>query len=132
MTKTGNERVQKSSSLTSMFKYYIHDRSTGYTLEMYGPCGESAVSELTCCWNTARTTLRNRTLTLDLRGITSVDESGRQWIAAMAQDGAQLVPETFLLDTVAGLNRNPAGDKSDEPKVGFFYRLFRFALRPAR
>jgi hypothetical protein len=132
MTKTGNERVQKSSNLTSMFKYYIHDLSQGYTLEMYGPLGETAVSELTCCWNTARTTLRDRNLTLDLRGITLVDETARQWIAAMAQDGAKLLPETFLLDTVAGLNRKAPGDKADEPRVGFFYRLFRFALRPAR
>ncbi len=113
------------------FKYYIHDTDKGYLLEMSGPFSESSVSELACCWETAKTTLKGRTITLDLRGITSLDETARQWLASMAQDGAQYVPKSFLLDTVAGLPGEDAPDKST-PKQGLFCRIFRFALKPAR
>jgi len=131
MTTTGAQRVQEYSSKSAMFKYYIHDSSKGYTLEMFGALSETSVVELTGCWKTAESTLRNRRLTLDVRGITALDETARRWLAAMAQDGAQLLPDTFLLDTVAGLHRNPASNAS-EAKQNFFGRIFRFALRPAR
>jgi|GEM_PF-6108632 len=107
MTKTGAQRVQKGSAYGSQnvvsFKYYIHDTTRGYAMEMIGPFGHSAVPELACCWQTAKTTLKNRELTLDLRGVTSVDDVAQQWLASMAQEGAKYLPESFLLDAVAGL-----------------------------
>jgi len=110
------------------FKYYIHDTSKGYLLEMAGPLTENCVAELNCCWQTAKTTLKDRVLTLDLRRVTSVDESARQWLAAMSQDGAKHIPESFLLETLAGLDRNaPSAGKSAKPT--FFGRIFRLAPR---
>jgi hypothetical protein len=136
MTRTGAQRVQKGSNrklgMTAVFKYYIHDTAKGYALEMSGPLTEACVSELSCCWQTAKTTLKGRTLTLDLRRLTALDEPARQWLASMAQDGAKYLPESFLLDTVAGL---PGGELPETPetsKQSLFVRLFRFAPKPAR
>ncbi len=116
--------------MSAAFKYYIHDTDKGYTLEMSGPFGEKSVAELNCCWQPAQTTLKNRSLTLDLRGLTSIDEHSRQWLATMAQDGARCLPESFLLDTVAGLDRNKmhAYQRSRQSVLG---RLFRFAPKPS-
>jgi hypothetical protein len=106
MTGIRPQRVQKArkhSGSSVVFKYYIHDTAAGYSLAMSGPLTASSVAELDCCWQTARTTLKNRDLILDLRGLTSVDDAAKQWLASMNHEGAKYLPETFMLDTVAGL-----------------------------
>jgi hypothetical protein len=110
------------------FKYYIHDTAKGFSLEMAGAFNEACVTELASCWQTAKITLGNRVLTLDLRAVTSIDESARQWLASMAQDGARYLPETFLLETLAGLDRT-AQSGGCRAKVNFLGRIFRFAPR---
>ena len=127
MTKTGGQRVQKGSKggteTSIVFKYYIHDTADGYSLEMYGPLSEASVSELACCWQTARTTLRNRHLTLDLRGVTSVDDPAKQWLASMALERARFLPESFLRDSLAG-SQGGVGLTVRQAKRGFIARLF--------
>jgi hypothetical protein len=134
MTRTAPQRVQKAVQDKTGnfigFKYYIHDTALGYSLEMSGPFTESSVPELACCWDTARTTLRGRVLTLDLRGVTSLDEKARQWLASMNQEGARYLPDSFLLDSMAG---EPGRLIPEEPKQSFLSRLssaLRFALKP--
>jgi hypothetical protein len=124
----GFKKDQRNINMPAHFKYYIHDTSKGFSLEIVGPFTESCVAELTCCWQTAKPTLKDRALTLDLRSVTSVDESARQWLAAMAQDGAKHLPESFLLETLAGLDRN-AQASSCRAKASFFGRIFRLAPR---
>jgi hypothetical protein len=124
MTRTGQKRVQKAldtnASALSVFKYYIHDTAFGYAFEMHGPFLESSVSELSCCWETARTTLRDRTLTLDLHGITSLDEAAKQWLASMNQEGARCLPERFLRESLAG---QPGREIVELPRRSIFGRL---------
>ncbi len=123
--------MAKGFKKDTVFKYYIHDTAKGYSLELLGSFDESRVKELSCCWETAKTTLKNRVLTLDLRGLKALDEPARQWLAAMGQEGARYLPESFLLDTVAGL----PGDKAETAsaaKQSLFVRLFRLSARPAR
>jgi hypothetical protein len=124
----GFKKDQRHINMPARFKYYIHDTSKGYSLEMVGPFDENCVAELTCCWQTAKTTLKNRVLTLDLRRVTSIDETARQWLAAMAQDGAKHLPESFLRETLAGLDRNPQSAPTPA-KPTFFGRIFRLAPR---
>jgi hypothetical protein len=124
MTRTTPQRVQKAHRRTTGgpvgFKYYIHDTSAGYSFEMSGPFTESVVAELECCWQTAKPTLNHRSLTLDLRGLTVVDEAAKQWLAAMHIEGAHHLPESFLRDTVAGIPGRP----DEEPcKQSIFGRL---------
>jgi anti-anti-sigma regulatory factor len=123
MTGITRQRVQKARKHTGssiVFKYYIHDTAAGYSLEMSGPLTASSVSELDCCWQTARTTLKNRDLILDLRGLTSVDDAAKQWLASMNHEGAKYLPETFMLETVAGL---PGRAAAESPRRNFFGRL---------
>jgi len=124
----GFKKDQRNINMPAQFKYYIHDTSKGYSLEMVGPFTENCVAELTCCWQTAKTTLKSRVLTLDLRRVTSVDETARQWLAAMAQDGAKHLPESFLLETLAGMDRSVQAS-GNRAKLNFFGRIFRLAPR---
>jgi hypothetical protein len=96
--------VRKSARVSppADFKYYIHDTAEGYRLQLLGSLTDPSVSELNCCWLTARDTLKGRKLILDLRGVKYVDERGRQWLAGMGLEGACYLPDTFLRDTIAG------------------------------
>jgi anti-anti-sigma regulatory factor len=124
----GFKKDQRKINMASHFKYYIHDTAQGLSLELAGPFTEASVAELACCWRTAKSTLGSRSLTLDLRRVTSVDESARQWLASMAQDGARHQPESFLLETLAGLDRSPQSF-CDRARTNFFGRIFRLAAR---
>jgi anti-anti-sigma regulatory factor len=113
MTGTVEARSQKSESTrldaagavsfssAGSFKYYIHDTAQGYTLQLLGDLTDHQVSELNCCWMTARNTLKGRNIVLDLRGVKHVDERGKQWLAGMAVEGASYIPESFLRDALA-------------------------------
>jgi hypothetical protein len=102
MTRTAQKRVQNLSSKTAsgsnVFKYYIHDTAEGYSLQMSGPFTEAVIDELSSCWETARTTLKDRNLILDLRGLTSVDDTAKQWLVNMSADGARCLPDSFLAE----------------------------------
>jgi hypothetical protein len=115
--------------MAAVFKYYIHDTVDGLKLEMFGALKESAVGELSCCWQTAKTTLKGRTLTLDLRNVTEVDESAKQWLASL--EGAKYLPESFLLDAVGGLPGRAMTD-TKEIRQSLLGRILRMAPKPAR
>jgi hypothetical protein len=76
---------------SSRFNYYIHDGIDACRFQLLGELTESDIPELSGCWRTAKTTLGNRKLILDLRGLTSLDEAGTKWIANMASEGAEYV-----------------------------------------
>jgi hypothetical protein len=95
---------------SSTFKYYIHDSVAAWRLQLLGELSEAEVGELAGCWQTAKTTLGDRRLILDLRGLKTVDEAGKQWLAGMAQEGASYLPESFLRDALAGQpDADPSG-----------------------
>jgi hypothetical protein len=75
----------------STFRYYLHDSVESCRLQLFGPLTSADLKELTGCWSTARTTLEARKLILDISAVISVDDAGRQWIAAMSAEGALLV-----------------------------------------
>jgi hypothetical protein len=87
---------------SSNFKYYIHDGTGACRLQLLGQVGESEVAELTSCWQTAKTTIGGRPLVLDVREVNSIDDAGKKWLAGMIQDGAACLPESFLMDAMAG------------------------------
>jgi hypothetical protein len=90
-----------SGVLSGNFKYYIHDSITELRFQILGEIGETEIRELNGCWQTAKGTLGLRRLLLDLRGVRSVDETAKQWLAAMAQERACYLPEAFLRDALA-------------------------------
>ena len=73
---------------SSRFKYYIHDSVEICRLQLIGELSESEVGELKGCWATAKTTLDNRKLIVDVRAVHSIDEAGRDWLDSMVAEGA--------------------------------------------
>lgn len=110
---------------SSNFKYYIHDGTAACRLQLLGQVGESEVSELTSCWQTAQTTLGSRPLVLDLREVNSIDDAGKKWLAGMIQDGAACLPESFLMDAIAGKLHSRARATACT-KLPWFSRLISF------
>ena len=81
---------------SSSFKYYIHDGVDALRLKLIGDVNAADLPELNGCWRTARTTLGDRKLMLDLGALRAADEAARQWIASMMEAGAGCVPEGYL------------------------------------
>ena len=80
----------------SNLKYYIHDSIDSFRLQFFGVLSESDIHELRGCWQTAKTTLGGRKLVLDLRGLKGTDEPGKQWLLAMALEGATYLPDSYF------------------------------------
>lgn len=117
----------KASVRSSLFKYYIHDSVECCRFQLIGDLSEAELRELSGCWATAKTTLGSRNLLLDLRKLKAVDDSGKLWIISMANEGARLVPETFLRDGLADHSERP----NDGVTASFFTRCLSF-LRGSR
>ena len=115
---------------SSNFKYYIHDSVGACRLQLLGQLGESDVVELSSCWETARTILGGRRLVLDVREVTSIDDTGKKWLAQMMQDGAACLPESFFKDAIAG-RIQPNVQPTPCARSGWFFRLLCF-FRGAR
>lgn len=114
---TSSER--KSPVRSSSLKYYIHDSTDACRLQLVGELTRRDIPELAGCWGTARTTLGDRKLVLDLQGLVTVDDEGRQWLAAMGGEGAIYAPDSYLRDGLAGKRIEP------EPvRLGLFGKLF--------
>lgn len=108
---------------SSSFKYYIHDSCGELRLKLIGELTQADIAELNGCWSTAKTTLANRKLVLDLRSVKTVDEPARGWLAAMSDEGACYLPEDFLATCVPGHHRPHADLDSLARKLGLFARL---------
>ena len=76
---------------SSQLKYYIHDSIEACRLQLIGEFTATDVKELEGCWNTAKTTLGERQLIVDVAEVDSIDDPGRKWIAFMVAEGAQLI-----------------------------------------
>jgi hypothetical protein len=76
---------------SSAFKYYIHDGIDACRFHLIGELTEADIADLQGCWRTAKTTLRDRKLILDVRGLNSLDDAGKKWLASMASEGAEYV-----------------------------------------
>jgi hypothetical protein len=128
----GNSSTARVRS--SSFKYYIHDSCAALRLKLIGELTQGDIAELNGCWRTARTTLANRKLVLDLRSLKTVDATARDWLGAMAQEGACYLPEDFLATCVPGEYRPRAEADLQLRKPGLLSRLaalFRGASVPA-
>jgi ABC-type transporter Mla MlaB component len=88
-TKRPNHSVR-----SSRFKYYIHDTVDACRFQLIGELTDADIDELQGCWRTAKTTLRDRKLVLDLRSLNRLDDAGTSWLASMAAEGAEYVPGT--------------------------------------
>jgi hypothetical protein len=118
---------------SSGFKYYIHDGIDACRFQLIGELTGPDVAELSGCWRTAKTTLRQRKLILDLRGLKSLDEAGTKWLRSMAAEGAEYVPRELFQNSVfipAASNTAPAENTRKPGRFSLLTAIFR-SLRPS-
>jgi hypothetical protein len=65
-------------------KYYIHDRVRVFRLQLLGSLTALDVRELDGCWKTAQSSVAGRRIHVDIRSLVAADESGREWLAEIA------------------------------------------------
>lgn len=74
-----------------MMKAQIRDTGDQVVLQVCGRLTEGWVAELERCWQAARTNQPDRRFSVDLRGVTFVDQAGERLLRSMHRDGASLL-----------------------------------------
>lgn len=112
---------QASRPQISALKYYIHDGTEAFRFQMIGDLRDVDVKELSGCWETARSTFGSRKLVLDLKGLRSTDESGKEWLLAMVREGAVCMPESYFRTNLA--DQSSASSQGSETGAGLLNKL---------
>ena len=79
-----------------MLKITIHDAKGPLRLQLEGRLAGAWVYELEHCWHTAKASHPNRTLAVDLTGVTFIDQAGRYLLQLLHRDGVRLVGSGLL------------------------------------
>ncbi|MGI9074948.1 MAG: hypothetical protein ACR2JB_27365 [Bryobacteraceae bacterium] len=108
---------------SSRFKYYIHDGIDACRFQLIGELTDADIAELQGCWRTAKTTLRDRKLILDLRGLNGLDDAGKNWLAFMETEGAEYVPASVAQDGVSALSALNTALAENTPRPRRFKKL---------
>lgn len=104
---------QASRPQVSALKYYIHDGTAAFRFQLIGDLRDLDVKELSGCWLTARSTFGSRKLVLDLKGLRSTDDAGKEWLLTMVREGAVCVPESYFRTNLADqASPSQASDKA--------------------
>jgi anti-anti-sigma regulatory factor len=89
-----------------MLKITIHEADGPLRLELEGRLAGAWVCELEHCWHTAKASHPNRKCSVDLTGVTFIDQAGRYLLQLMHRDGVRLVGSGLMrqdiLDYIAG------------------------------
>jgi anti-anti-sigma regulatory factor len=89
-----------------MLKITIHEADGPLRLELEGRLAGAWVCELEHCWHAAKASHPNRTLSVDLTGVTFIDQAGRYLLQWMHRDGVRLVGAGLMrqdiLDDIRG------------------------------
>jgi anti-anti-sigma regulatory factor len=83
-----------------MLKITLHDATGQPCLELEGRLAGAWVCELEHCWHSARASHPNRTLAVDLTGVTFIDQAGRYLLQLMHRDGVGLVGSGLMLQDI--------------------------------
>ena len=92
-----------------MLKITIHEADGPLCLALEGRLSGAWVCELEHCWHTAQASHLNRTLSVDLTGVTFIDQAGRYLLQWMHRDGVRLVGSGLMMqDLLDHLRGSPA------------------------
>ena len=80
-----------------MLKITLHDATGQPCLELEGRLAGAWVCELEHCWHAAKASHPNRTLSVDLTGVSFIDQAGWYLLQLMHRDGVRLVGSGLLL-----------------------------------
>jgi anti-anti-sigma regulatory factor len=74
-----------------MFRIGAHDSPDGLVLKFEGRLAGAWVVEAEACWRDARATHNGRSVVVDLSGVSTVDDAGRELMFHMHSAGARFV-----------------------------------------
>jgi anti-anti-sigma regulatory factor len=83
-----------------MLKITLHDATGQPCLELEGRLAGAWVCELEHCWHTAKASHPNRTLSVDLMGVTFIDQAGGYLLQLMHRDGVSLVAPGLMMQDI--------------------------------
>jgi anti-anti-sigma regulatory factor len=89
-----------------MLKITIHEADDPLRVELEGRLAGAWVCELEYCWRTAKANHPNRKCSVDLTGVTFIDQAGRYLLQLMHRDGVRFVGSDLMrqdiLDDIRG------------------------------
>jgi ABC-type transporter Mla MlaB component len=83
-----------------MLKITLQDATGQPCLELEGRLAGAWVCELEHCWHTAKASHPNRTLAVDLTGVSFIDQAGWYLLQLMHRDGVRLVGSGLMLQDI--------------------------------
>ena len=83
-----------------MLKITIHDAAGQRRLELEGRLAGAWGYELEHGWHTAQASHPNRTVAVDLTGVTFIDQAGRYLLQLMHRDGVRFVASDLMLQDI--------------------------------
>jgi hypothetical protein len=103
-----------------MLRITIHDNPESLTVQLEGRLAGPWVRELEVCWQGTRSSSqRTPVLRFDLTGVTDLDATGKQFLAAMHAEGAQFLACGCLMRAVvAEITHTPVPDRG-RPEIAF-------------
>jgi hypothetical protein len=81
----------------STLKIYLHDGTASFRIQLAGQMTGKDLGELSGCWRTAKSSVANRPLVVDVTLLDAVDDAGLGWFASMVDEGAQLMDGRELM-----------------------------------
>jgi hypothetical protein len=97
---TRRARSVEGQKVEQMLKITIHEAAGSLRIELEGRLAGVWVCELEHCWRTAQASHPNRTLVVDLTGVTFIDQAGRYLLQLMHRDGVSWVGSGLMLQDV--------------------------------
>jgi hypothetical protein len=87
-----------------MLKITLHDTAGPLRLELEGRLAGAWVCELEHCWHTSKARHPNRKCSVDLTGVTFIDQAGRYLLQLMHRDGVRVVASGLMMQDILDLN----------------------------
>jgi hypothetical protein len=83
-----------------MLRIHIDDGPEALGLSLEGSLSGPWVAELEKCWRAGASKTPARTITIELAGVTFVDDQGKELLCRMRRSGARLVPRGCLMKAI--------------------------------
>jgi hypothetical protein len=83
-----------------MLKITVHEANGQLRVELEGRLAGAWVCELEHCWYTAKGRHPDRKLSVNLTGVTFIDQAGRYLLQLMHRDGVSLVASGLMVQDI--------------------------------
>jgi hypothetical protein len=77
--------------MTAVLSIFIHDSHRQFCLRLRGQLAGAWVRELELCWRTGSSTVGDRPVVVDLRGVDFVDGPGQELLDTMRRAGVRVM-----------------------------------------